>query len=399
MSNAARSNIALIRSALDSEEIFDIKLDWYSNGSRGHLHGYARCYKMPKEASLIADKMSFNEAAKRVMCTSCFERSLMRVLPSLRELHFLISMRDRVSKGLKNPSLNAITCYNEMSTVHSYLSQLKNYEDSSMREGFYNLHRECSNLVKEYGEFLLNHMESSKSEIMGYAAKSLMENDSYYDLPEHIVTHDEAVLLCGNSRNFREVNDMYRRWLDSVVLNKFPVESFVQSFKSISLKNLSQLHTVDIIKVKESSESCLESAINNAWESARNDLCDTLMTRWGAKLDALLSRNDEVLVSINKRRISSNDELGVAIAAYSIAVNAESGTALLRCPRLIADWITKMGYLRDSSGGHIAILDDADWLNVERSVLETAVKLWDPHNDGVYKLFLDSLIAARNIHS
>ncbi|MFM7088320.1 MAG: hypothetical protein ACKOW9_02190 [Candidatus Paceibacterota bacterium] len=399
MSSTARGLIALYSAALDSGDVFDKSVEWYSNGKRGFLHGNTRCYKIARDADLIESEMSYNEAVKRVVCSSCFDKSLMRVLPSLREFTSLLGIRDRVMKGLKNPVRDVMSCYNEMSQIYSYLKQINNYEELSMKEGFYNLHKECARLVAEYGESVRNQIEARKSDIIGYAAKSLLENDSYYELPEYIASSDEAALLSGRSgRGGRSINEIYRKWLDFVVLNKGPVSVVEQAFSSLELTDLTQLSMVDVSKIKDVNTGSLESAVKGAWETARDKLAEELLKRWGESLEKTLNRSDEVLVSINKRRVADNEELGVAIAAYSVVVNSSSGTAVLRCPRIIADWFMKMGYLRGNAGGHVQVIDNLEWVGVDNDTLDTAIKLWDPLNDGPYKGFMDSLIAARNLH-
>lgn len=368
-------------SALDDPAVLDQHATWYSNGARGYLHGSRRCQNLNDITTAVQHHLSINEAALRKCCDSCFTAGLEQVFPNHFELQRVVSRREqieRIAHGATRPK-NASETFQQLTQLQN-ATRASQQRDAS-ENGFTRADEEMRSRSREIERVLLARLQDQKHELVLMVAADLLAPESSFECSPQIASEAENRLLGGTQRfSSRGALAVYNVWLSNIAAGKPADEVSAKVLTTVSELALHSINQLEGIATDGPTPDLAQTA-QLQWMAERDRTGRELLARWNERLYRMTSSTDEVLIGLNMRRIAAHDTLGIAVACHSVASNDANGTVIVRVPAPVATWLLRVGSHR-GNGSNTSVVE-LDATGTDDTVLDTAVKLWDP-GSGTY---------------
>jgi hypothetical protein len=248
---------------------------------------------------------------------------------------------------------------------------------------------------REIERVLLDRLRDQKYELVLMVASDLLAPESNYECPPEVASEHENRVLGGTQRfSSRGALSVYNVWLNAIAVGKPADEVGTKVTAAVAELALHSINQLEGISTDGPSPDLAETA-QTRWAAERDRVGQALLTRWNERLERLTGCTDEVLIGMNLRRIAAHETLGMITACHSVASNEATGTVIVRVPASVAKWLRRVGSPRGT--GSNASIVELDATGTDDTVLDTAVKLWDP-GSGTYADPRVCLTAALALH-
>lgn len=395
-----------IRKNIDSKRFLSKKLDWYSNGSRGHLHGTTRCMKMHKsQLTTVTHSLTLEKALERKICSDCYQRAFDTLFNNnTSDVISLIQIGDNLARFISNEDLEndkIDKIYDVVQNTRQYQRNLERLRDAVVESNFSKFYDKVQQEARNILERYLKALDIKKSDLILDITSKMLMPETTYGVDEINFNQEFYRLAVGEDRyQARQLSSIYTNWL--VNLNKLSkperLKSVINDSKSIKLSSIAQLVGLEF-KSQHAPGSSILPSVEEDWRAEVNKNLEVLVESWEARSQSLFAKTDSKLIGIYLPGFRNEPYINLLIDVFrATPENKDTQIVILQAPEIVASYFLKIVEQSNRSGGRfspVAVIDSDP--SLDPISLLTATSLWTPDSNGVYHSFATAIKASATL--